>query len=327
MKNIVKKKKKDTFFKKYIKQLPYLSLIINFLVALFNIITGLFLNYSILIIGIYSLLISFSKLVSLYSISKNKANDTRFNLLTAILIFISSLIYIIYMSLLLNDLNIKTKYTLVYSIFLALIAFTQLTITIRSFFKINIDALARRNLLLIYFICALTSLLTTQIALLSINTSPSIDTNFYNGISGISIGIFTLIISLFIVFSKKYSLIVNNNFAFKEVDSSKNKKLDLTNKENSLVLIKSKIYGTYIYSYSYQDDSINGNIIKIKPSIKNINIFIKIILIILSEILIFIYLIGYLKFLILLIFIKDKLIKIMEDNGFRLMNQINKSNN
>ena len=327
MKNIAKKKKKDTFFKKYIKQLPFLSLIINFLVALFNIITGLFLNYSILIIGIYSLLISFSKLVSLYSISKNKANDTRFNLLTAILIFISSLIYIIYMSLLLNDLNIKTKYTLVYSIFLALIAFTQLTITIRSFFKINIDTLARRNLLLIYFICALTSLLTTQIALLSINTSPSIDTNFYNGISGISIGIFTLIISLFIVFSKKYSLIVNNNFAFKEVDSSKNKKLDLTNKENSLVLIKSKIYGTYIYSYSYQDDSINGNIIKVKPSIKNINIFIKIILIILSEILIFIYLIGYLIFLILLIFIKDKLIKIMEDNGFRLMNQINKSNN
>ena len=327
MKNIAKKKKKDTFFKKYIKQLPYLSLIINFLVALFNIITGLFLNYSILIIGIYSLLISFSKLVSLYSISKNKANDTRFNLLTAILIFISSLIYIIYMGLLLNDLNIKTKYTLVYSIFLALIAFTQLTITIRSFFKINIDTLARRNLLLIYFICALTSLLTTQIALLSINTSPSIDTNFYNGISGISIGIFTLIISLFIVFSKKYSLIVNNNFAFKEVDSSKDKKLDLTNKENSLVLIKSKIYGTYIYSYSYQDDSINGNIIKIKPSIKNINIFIKIILIILSEILIFIYLIGYLKFLILLIFIKDKLIKIMEDNGFKLMNQINKSNN
>lgn len=327
MKNIAKKKKKDTFFKKYIKQLPYLSLIINFLVALFNIITGLFLNYSILIIGIYSLLISFSKLVSLYSISKNKANDTRFNLLTAILIFISSLIYIIYMSLLLNDLYIKTKYTLVYSIFLALIAFTQLTITIGSFFKINIDTLARRNLLLIYFICALTSLLTTQIALLSINTSPSIDTNFYNGISGISIGIFTLIISLFIVFSKKYSLIVNNNFAFKEVDSSKNKKLDLTNKENSLVLIKSKIYGTYIYSYSYQADSINGNIIKIKPSIKNINIFIKIILIILSEILIFIYLIGYLIFLILLIFIKDKLIKIMEDNGFRLMNQINKSNN
>ena len=327
MKNIAKKKKKDTFFKKYIKQLPYLSLIINFLVALFNIITGLFLNYSILIIGIYSLLISFSKLVSLYSISKNKANDTRFNLLTAILIFISSLIYIIYMSLLLNDLNIKTKYTLVYSIFLALIAFTQLTITIRSFFKINIDTLARRNLLLIYFICALTSLLTTQIALLSVNTSPSIDTNFYNGISGISIGIFTLIISLFIVFSKKYSLIVNNNFAFKQVDSSKDKKLDLTNKENSLVLIKSKIYGTYIYSYSYQDDSINGNIIKIKPSIKNINIFIKIILIILSEILIFIYLIGYLKFLILLIFIKDKLIKIMEDNGFKLMNQINKSNN
>ena len=327
MKNIAKKKKKDTFFKKYIKQLPYLSLIINFLVALFNIITGLFLNYSILIIGIYSLLISFSKLVSLYSISKNKANDTRFNLLTAILIFISSLIYIIYMSLLLNDLNIKTKYTLVYSIFLALIAFTQLTITIGSFFKINIDTLARRNLLLIYFICALTSLLTTQIALLSINTSPSIDTNFYNGISGISIGIFTLIISLFIVFSKKSSLIVNNNFAFKEVDSSKNKKLELTNKENSLVLIKSKIYGTYIYSYSYQDDSINGNIIKINPSIKNINIFIKIILIILSEILIFIYLIGYLIFLILLIFIKDKLIKIMEDNGFRLMNQINKSNN
>ncbi len=327
MKNIAKKKKKDTFFKKYIKQLPYLSLIINFLVALFNIITGLFLNYSILIIGIYSLLISFSKLVSLYSISKNKANDTRFNLLTAILIFISSLIYIIYMGLLLNDLNIKTKYTLVYSIFLALIAFTQLIITIRSFFKINIDTLARRNLLLIYFICALTSLLTTQIALLSINTSPSIDTNFYNGISGISIGIFTLMISLLIVFSKKYSLIVNNNFAFKEVDSSKDKKLDLTNKENSLVLIKSKIYGTYIYSYSYQDDSISGNIIKIKPSIKNINIFIKIILIILSEILIFIYLIGYLIFLILLIFIKDKLIKIMEDNGFRLMNQINKSNN
>ena len=327
MKNIAKKKKKDTFFKKYIKQLPYLSLIINFLVTLFNIITGLFLNYSILIIGIYSLLISFSKLVSLYSISKNKANDTRFNLLTAILIFISSLIYIIYMSLLINDLNIKTKYTLVYSIFLALIAFTQLTITIRSFFKINIDTLARRNLLLIYFICALTSLLTTQIALLSINTSPSIDTNFYNGISGISIGIFTLIISLFIVFSKKYSLIVNNNFAFKEVDSSKDKKLDLTNKENSLVLIKSKIYGTYIYSYSYQDDSINGNIIKINPSINNINIFIKIILIILSEILIFIYLIGYLIFLILLIFIKDKLIKIMEDNGFRLMNQIYKSNN
>lgn len=327
MKNIAKKKKKDTFFKKYIRQVPYLSLIINFLVALFNIITGLFFNYSILIIGIYSLLISFSKLVSLYSISKNKANDTRFNLFTAILIFISSLIYIIYMSLLLNDLNIKTKYTLVYSIFLALIAFTQLTITIRSFFKINIDTLARRNLLLIYFICALTSLLTTQIALLSINTSSSIETNFYNGISGISIGIFTLIISLFIVFSKKYSLIVNNNFAFKEVDSSKNKKLDLTNQENSLVLIKSKIYGTYIYSYSYQDDSINGNIIKIKPSIKNINIFIKIILIILSEILIFIYLIGYLIFLILLIFIKDKLIKIMENNGFRLMNQINKSNN
>lgn len=327
MKNIAKKKKKDTFFKKYIRQVPYLSLIINFLVALFNIITGLFFNYSILIIGIYSLLISFSKLVSLYSISKNKANDTRFNLFTAILIFISSLIYIIYMSLLLNDLNIKTKYTLVYSIFLALIAFTQLTITIRSFFKINIDTLARRNLLLIYFICALTSLLTTQIALLSINTSSSIETNFYNGISGISIGIFTLIISLFIVFSKKYSLIVNNNFAFKEIDSSKNKKLDLTNQENSLVLIKSKIYGTYIYSYSYQDDSINGNIIKIKPSIKNINIFIKIILIILSEILIFIYLIGYLIFLILLIFIKDKLIKTMENNGFRLMNQINKSNN
>lgn len=327
MKNIIKNKAKRNIFRKYIRQIPYLSLLINFLIALFNMISGLFFNYSILIIGVFSLLISFSKLVSLYSINKNKANDSKYNLLTAILIFISSLIYIIYMSLLLNNLNIKVKYTLFYSIFLALIAFTQLILTIRSFFTINVDTLARRNLLLIYFVCALTSLLTTQIALLSVNTSPSIDINFYNGISGISIGIFTLIISLFIIFSKKYSLIVNNNFTFKLIDSSKNKKLDLTNKEDSFILIKSKIYGTYIYSYICIDDSINGKITKIKPSIKNVNIFIKVILIILSELLIFVYLVGYIIFLIFLIFLKDKLIKIMKDNGFKLMNQINKSNN
>ena len=327
MKKIAKNNEKYAFLKKYIRQLPYFTLLINFSVALFNIITGLFFNYSILIIGIFTLLISFSKLISLYSINKNKANNQNYNLLTAILIFISSLIYIIYMSLLLNNLNIRIKYTLVYSIFLALIAFTQLVLTIRAFFTIKVDTLARRNLLLIYFIGALTSLLTTQIALLSVNASSSIDTNFCNGISGISIGIFALIISLFITFSKKYSLIVNNNFAFKLIDCSKNKKIDLTNKDESLVLIKSKFYGTYIYIYTNKGNFINGNIIKVKPSIKNVNVFNKVIFILLSEILIFIYLIGYIIFLILLIFIKDKLVKIMKDNGFKLINQINKCNN
>lgn len=99
----------------------------------------------------------------------------------------------------------EKSYDLIFSITLATIAFCEVTFSIIGIFKSKkTKDLLLTSLKFINLSSALSSIVLTQIALLSLQLSLS-DSVIYNTITGMTVGLATIIIAIYLIIAGKYS--------------------------------------------------------------------------------------------------------------------------
>lgn len=291
---------------------------VGFIVAIGKILFGVFTDVILCAVGAFNLMLFIAKLGCVIGIRRNKGFKNR-NTFTAIFLFFGGLLYAIYMSLnLYLDIQ-QDEYPMAVAIIIAAIAFTELGIAIYGLIRTKEKGHDYRNIKIISFASSLIALMTAQIAILSFTNET--DVSQFNSYSGIAVGAITMLLAIYVYFAPQISTIDREHNTFKLIINENNKIVDVSQGNVELMLVKSKIYGDYVYQASVENDVVDGKIIK-KPGIwKSLHIVVKIICIILSEVLIFAWIIGYAIYFVRTIDMPRKLQKKMIDNGFELIEE------
>lgn len=284
-----------------------------------KIIFGVFTDIILCAVGAFNLMLLIAKLGCVIGIRKNKTFNNR-NTFTAIFLFFGGLLYSVYMSLnLLLDIP-QDGYSMVTAIIIATISFTELAIAIYGLIRTKEKGHYYRNIKIISFASSLIAIMTAQIAILSFTNET--DVSHFNSYSGIAVGGITMLLAIYVYFAPQISTIDRQHNTFKLVEVEKNMLIDMKQKSINLLLIKSKIYGDIIYQAFVENDIIDGNIVKKRGVWSQSHVIVKIICIILSEILIFVWAIGYIVYFMRTIDMSLKLHKKMLSNGFNGSNTV-----
>ncbi len=175
-----------------------MGFITNLFYFVFKITVGiLFKNPLLVAIALYNLLIGFVKALSSRGLLKNKDDikDTKTYLTGGVLLAISSILYIIYIS---NQVGnpYHIEYTPVIAIVIATFSTCRIGLSINGLVKFKGRTLIIKQYKLTNFATALTNLVLTQMAILSFMPIPSMHT--YNAVLGIIVGSVILACGLFI---------------------------------------------------------------------------------------------------------------------------------
>ena len=154
----------------------------------------------------------------------------------------------------------------------------------------------------------MTSIVLTQVAITSFATQA--DTRVLNGLFGMVVGIIIILISCYIFIAPKISLIDREHNVYISEDFNDIEYIEIE-------LTHSMFYGNYVYVGNRVRNIIDGYIIKMKSPLFSWNMYVNILVILLSEILIFPYAIGALVFHFKSIKIIDKLDQEMNRLGFK----------
>lgn len=257
--------------------------------------------------GVINIFMMISKL-ECYSGIKLNNNQYSKNTLVAIFLGLSGIQYIIYMARLIYGGVPLSDYGPIIGVMIAAVAFTELGIAVFGCFKAIGKGFYFKNVKLINFCSALTAIVLTEIALMTF--APKENTNIENlnlelisGLFGIIVGVIILLIAIYVLIQPRISILGKERNMYKYVNGYYN------NEKISIKLTNSKFYADYYYEAIVVDNKADGMIIKSKNPIKSWNIWILIIVITLSEILIFPYAVGA-----LIRHFKDtKLIKTLDD--------------
>ena len=266
-----------------------ISILMNLLLAVAKMVLSVSFGIFFLVSGLVNAFLMFSKMECYLGERsyKNIPFEKR-NIKIALFLLLSGIIYVIYMSrLLLTDVYIF-KYDIILGICVALVSFVELAFAIKGCFNAYGKGHYYRNIKLISLCSALTAIVLTQIAITSFATS--VDTRLLNGLFGLFVGIVIVLISCYIFVAPRISLIGKEHNVYVFQDS--NNELEYIEIE----LTHSMFYGNYVYIGKRIANTIDGYITKMKSPLFSHNIYVNIILILLSEILIFPYAIGALIF-------------------------------
>lgn len=140
-----------------------------------------------------------------------------------------------------------------------------------------------------------------------------------NCISGINIGVITILLAVLVYFAPKISTVDRHHNVFALTDAARNGIIDMSAVSVGLAVRKSRIYGDWVYKAQIQESRIDGSLVKTDGLLRRLNVAWKIVFIILSEILIFVWLFGYVVHFIRTVDMPKKLDKLMTANGFLLI--------
>lgn len=303
LKKYIKKYYNKTFEEK-IEFSSIFSFFVNIVIAIGKIIIGFFSSsYFFLVSAGINICLGFAK-KECYAGIKNGLKEKQFdrkNLKVALLVMLAGLMYILYMGrLIVFDLS-KPEYDILIAIGIATVSFVELTFAIIGIVRVKFSGHFYRNIKIINLSSACSAMVTTQIALLAFTNANN--SNFYNGLFGVAVGFFTIILGIFILILPKISMNgkTHNEYIYKTskdetISKIKNYqgKYKITVEDNKIEIIfaNSKVYGKYCYDGIIGENDIIGDLKYENHFFKNLNLIWKIILIILSEILIFVWLIG-----------------------------------
>lgn len=292
-----------------------ISIIWNIILSVGKFIISIFGGVFFLIAGIINIFTSMSKIECLRGL-KNEDTFKKRNIVISIFLFLSGLQYTIYMASIIfwNRSTINTG--MILGIMIALVSFIELGIAITGLIKVKSKGHIYRNIKIINFSSALTAIVLTEISIMSFASNT--DNTLINGIFGIVVGVVIMLLSLFIYFAPRYSIIDRTYNVYKSNENVDDLDINIRLKESFW-------YGGYSYKAEVKDNICRGYIIKDKSRIMSLNIYIEILLIILSEILIFVYAIGYIVYYIKCIHLIDDLDKIMFDNNYKKINEFDKN--
>lgn len=302
-------------FKKKTEYSTIISIVFNICSGIFQFILGIITReYFLCLSGFVNFFLLTSKLNCIFGIRnvKNKSFKER-NLLVSLMLILSGICYILYMArLLIFDIQIK-QYNMYIAIIIAAISFTQIGLAINGLVKAKGHGHLYKDIKVINFTSSLTGIVLTQTALLSMKNSEVLNTSV--GYFGIGVGFIAILLGVFLLISPKYSIYEREHQVFKNRNTC-------NNKEIKIMLIKDKIVGSYYYHGEISDNICDGYIKKERMCFFRMNIFFKILVCILSEILIFVLAFDALVFYFRSFALFKKLNKRMEALGFENITNI-----
>lgn len=290
-----------------------LTMTISGLMAVGKILVGLFNDYILAVIGIYNLLLLLAKLQCVLGIRKKGTFSSR-NTAVAILLFLAGLLYLLYsIRMILFDVK-SPEYSMFISIMIAFVSFVELGVAIFGLVQTKQKGHFYRDIKIINMVSALTAIMTTQIALLAASESTMGAT--YNGYTGMGIGIATVLLAIYIYFAPTISLVDREHNRFLLCRAEQNREIDMQEKTVKISLCKSRFYGGYYYEAEITENVVDGYIKKAPGFFGKLHLFWKILLLVLSEILIFVWLAGYFVFFCRSANMPRRLEAFMQQNGF-----------
>lgn len=314
MKRLVAKYKNTPYEKRLVITTVF-TMCVSSAMALSKIILGLFSDYTLCAVGVFNILLMTAKLSCVLGVKKNVKYDRR-NAFTAIFLFFAGLIYTAYMFAAMYF-DFFGKYTMFVSIALAAFAFTELGIAIYGLVKTKRREHYYRNIKIISFASALTAIMTAQIALLGFGESG--DYTYINSYSGMAIGAVTMLLAVYIYFAPQISAVGREHNVFRLADPAKNNIINMSENSVKLTLKHSRVYGEYVFAAEIKGDVVDGNIEKHNTFWKRLPLVVKILFIILSEILVFVYAVGYAVWFVRTVDMPAKLNKLLSSRGFTLI--------
>lgn len=286
MNKYIEQYKKMSFEEKTIFSTKF-SILFNALLAVGKFIISFFSSFFMIAAAIINIFMMLSKVECYYG-EKTKGKDFIYrNKLIGIFVILAGTEYGIYMGRLIYSNVDLMQYDMILGIIIACVSFVELAIAIKGCFNAFGKGHYYRNIKLINLSSALTAMVLTEIAITSFASEE--DTRFISGIFGLCVGIIIILIGIYILIAPKISIVdkLQNNY------QSVNETADA---EVVIPLTNSKLYGNYTYKGIVTNKTCKGVIEKGKSPIFKWNIYIKILVIVLSEILIFPYAVGALVF-------------------------------
>ncbi len=308
LKEIIKRfNKEDRIF----KLTTICSLSLNLFIGIGKWILAIFSGVVFFVSGVVNILMGVAKLISYIGLLNNDNDFKKRNFIVSFLVFLSGAEYFIYMlNVYLGNFSLSA-YEMSIALLIALVSFIEIGVAIYGLVKIKGRGHSFKNIKLINFVLALEAMVLTETAILSFTES---ETFTPSSLFGLITEIFVMVLSLFMFLSPFITITNQEQNDFLLTQKSKN---NLIKEEGSLTLAKSFIYGNYVYLYRFNGEVVSGNIIKEDGFWKKAHLLIKIILIVLSEILIFVWLIGRFIYFLRYMFLLKKLQKVMIENGFK----------
>lgn len=314
MKGLIKKYKLLPFEERLIITTA-ITMTTSALIAAGKILIGLFSDFILVVVGIFGVLLLAAKLQCVLGAKKKTGNFKARNSLIALFMLIAGLVYIFYMGRLLIIGGGSERYGTIKAIMTATIAFFEMGLAVYGLIKTKNKGHYYRDIKIISFVSGMTAIMTAQIALTSLSDK---DTNFYNGITGVIIGVVTVLLAVYVYFAPQISIIDREHNAFRLCTPSLNETIKPSaDGKVELVLCRSAIYSSCVYRAQMSGDVVEGDIVKTVSGFFRLRIEIKIVLLILSEILVFVWLAGYAVYFFRTVNLPRKLEALMADNGFK----------
>jgi len=277
-------------------------------------VVGMFVDYRLCSIAVYTFAILISKLECVLGIKTDKRSFETRNMLVAVSLFVSSLLYIGFMIGTLFVHYEAKQHSLLYVELLAFISFAELGFAIAGILRTKDKGHFYRDIKIINFCIAVIAMLTTQTVILDF-CAPGTGGK-YNAYTGIGVGCFIALCAIYIYFAPQICVIDREFNEFMLRDRSKNTAVNMNDPTAIIPLCKSLVYGSYVYRAVVADEILSGNIEREASLWKHMHIITKILCCILSEILIFVWLIGRFVFFLRSLDIPKRLETKMLDNGF-----------
>lgn len=288
MKELLKKYLSLSFENKTIANTLF-SIIFNCVMGIGKIVIGIFSSVFFIASGLVNVFLMFAKVQVYFGVRYpyKKSFEYR-NRSMGIYLILAAVQYIVFM---LRPLifNVElTKYNMILGIAIAFVSFVELGVSIMGCFQAFGKGHYYRNIKLINLCSAFTAIVLTENAILSF-TSES-DTTFASSIFGAGVGLVNVLIGIYILLAPRISTVDRKHNVYRLNGSG------FSENEINITLTNSKFYGNYFYVGKVVDDVVDGVIVKGKSPIIKWNIYIKILIVVLSEILIFPYAFGALIF-------------------------------
>lgn len=286
------------------------GLCISALCVLFRLVVGLTGNMQLVGTALYTAAILLAKLQCVLGL-KEKGSFRQRNKAMFVFLFLSSVLYLAFVIGTFLYGRTTENSNFVQAVLTAFISFTELILALLSLFRLT-DGHYCFNIKVMNVCIAFIALRSTQIAILDYTATAN--TALPNMLFGVSVGVAVMICSVALLLRPKYSIMGREYNQFKSKDSCVNQLGSTVPME--VMIVKSRVYGSYVYKAEITDGIVSGNIVRMQSVWNTMHIVVKIVCIVLSEILVFAWLIGRLVYLFRTINLNDKLTQLMSDIGF-----------
>lgn len=286
------------------------SIIFNILIAGIKIILGFVANPVFFATAVVQFFLMLSRWECFRGVTHPERKSFKFrNNLVATFLIMAGIIYSLYMIMtLMQNFTIRT-YDLYLGTLVALVAFVEFGVSIKGCLNAYGRGHYYRNIKLISLCSAFTAISLAQMAIMSFAHEG--DHLKFDGWFGVGIGGIIIMIGIYVFIAPKISILDRKHNVYHMTEDtttpmSERFKIKLTN---------SRFYGNYYYVGRTENGMIDGMILEEKNPILKLNLVLKIIIIIFSEILIFPYAVGALIYHFKNAKLIKKLDKMMLDNG------------